>query len=66
MAFLHFTQLGHGAMDAIQSCLQQQSQGASAAAFLQRFPAAFQLGDVAFEPGLLLLQARASALLHRH
>ena len=56
MAFFHLAKLGDGSMDAVEPCLQQQPQGTGSAALLQRFPPAFQLGDVAFKPALLLLK----------
>ena len=63
MGILHLTQLGHGAVDALQPRLQQQPQGAGAAAFLQGLAPGFQPGDLPLQVGLLLLQSLAGALL---
>ena len=60
---LHFGQLGHGAVDPLQSGLEQQAQGTGTTAFLQHLATAVKAGDLALELLLLLLQARAGALL---
>ena len=52
-------------MDAVETGLQQQAQGAGAAALLQRIAAAFQPSDLPLQPGLFLLQSRSGALLDR-
>ena len=62
---LHLPQLRHRAMNAVEAGLQQQAQGAGAAALLQRIAAAFQPSDLPLQPGLLLLQSRSGALLDR-
>ena len=65
VAVFHFPELGHRPMDSIQPGFQQQPQGTGAATFLQRISAAFQPGDLPFQPRLLLLQPAAGALLDR-
>ena len=65
MAVLHFAELCHRSVDAIEPGLQQQPQGSGAAAFLQGIAAAFQPRDLALQTGLFLLQPGAGALLHR-
>jgi hypothetical protein len=63
MGLLHLAQLRHRPVDALEPRLQQQPQGAGAAALLQGFPSGFQPGDLPLQRGLLLLQPAAGALL---
>ena len=63
MTVLHFAELCHRPVDAIEPGLQQQPQGSGAAAFLQGIAAAFQPRDLALQTGLFLLQPGAGALL---
>ena len=65
MAILHFPQLGHRSMDAIEAGLQQQAQRSGAAALLQGITAALHPCDFPLQPGLFLFQSRTGALLHR-
>ena len=60
-----FAELGHRAVDAIQSGFEQQAKCPRAAAFLEGITPAFQSGDLPFQPGLFLFQPGACALLDR-
>ena len=65
MGFLHLGELGDGAVDALESILEQQAQGSGAAAFLDGFPPGLHPGDVSLQADLLLLEPLAGALLQR-
>ena len=65
MLVFNFAELGHRAMDAIQSGFKQQAKCPGAAAFLEGITPALQSGDLPFQPGLFLFQPSARALLDR-
>ena len=65
MALLNLTKLGDRTVDALQTGFQQQAECAGAAAFLQCFPTAVELGNVPFQACLFLFEPGAGALLNR-
>jgi hypothetical protein len=57
MAFINLAKLCHMAMNPFQARFEQQSEGASASAFLQSLSAAVVAGNVALQPCLFLLES---------
>ena len=62
---VHFPQLRHRPVNAIETRFEQQTQGTGAAALLQGIATALHSSDLPFQPGLFLLQSRSGALLDR-
>ena len=63
MAFINVPKLSNRAMKPFQARFEQQSQGSSASAFLEGFPAAVVAGNVALESCLFLFEPGTGALL---